>query len=247
MKAIKHVGLLAPALVAGALVLTHASPALADHAIWGDFGDVTALTTVNVQARETFAEWTTWGSGPGGVTLCPNEGDYVNCWVYWQPEPYPGSTYAALRVEPTVYSHYHLGFEDTSYCSCFADNGDGGGSGCGTGTFGNCSVPSNYALLPRTVAAHGPGEYYFLSIEAWNNSTGSQGYQYWDLAGFTNNSSDAVNLWVLWYDNNWYELSGLSPGWVDVSGWAYQILYAEIGSDTINPQIDNVSVGQVYM
>src|SRR5687767_3708267 len=105
------VSILTLALAGG--VLTHAGEARAQgHRIVGDFANYSALSYLNKQARLSYAEWSTWGSGPGGVDACPNPGDWVNCWIYWQAEPAGGSVFAALRVEPLANSDYLLAFED---------------------------------------------------------------------------------------------------------------------------------------
>jgi len=230
-------------------VLTHSLEARAhdQHRIVGDFANYSGLATVNVQARATFAVWTTWGSGPHGVGSCPTAGDWVNCWVYWQPEPWPGTVYAGLRVEPSVYSHYHLIFEDPTLGSCFVNPGDGGGLGAGRSTSSGCIPPSDYAAEPRTVMSHSTGEWYSIYVEAWNNSAGSQGYPFFDLESFRNTGDDPVDLRVLWNDNNWYVLEDLGPGTHDVSWWAYQIQWALIGSDTAYSNIDDVIVNHVLL
>jgi hypothetical protein len=241
----KHIGTMAMALAAGAALTTFSPRAEAQHRIVGDFADPSALTTLNGQARATFAVWTTWGSGPGGVTSCPTPGDWVNCWVYWQPEPAGGSTYAALRVEPYVQSHYHLGFDDSTL-TCFVDPGDGGGTGFGRPSGGSCIAP-NWAYEGRTgPAAHLAGEWYYVTVETWNNSLGSQGYRLFDLESFVVTSEDPVDLWVLWFDGFWYVLEDLPPGYNDVSWWAYSVSDVMIGSDTTYTSIDDVIVSDVH-
>lgn len=229
-------------------VVTHALEARAHdaHRIVGDFANYDGLLTVEAQARTTFAVWSTFGSGPGGVTACPTVGDQANCWVYWQPEPWPDTVYAGLRVEPYVNSHYHLSFEDPSL-TCFVDPGDGGGTGFGRPAAGGTCVAPNYAMEPRTVMAHSFGEWYWVWTEAWQNSTGSQGWRYFDLESFRNSGSDPVDLWVLWNDGQWYVLEDLPPGVHDVSGWAYEISDALIGSDTAYSAIDDVIVNHILL
>lgn len=118
--------------------------------------------------------------------------------------------------------------------------------GFGRPSGGGCVAP-NYAAEPRTVLAHNLGEWYWVSVESWNNSVGSQGFVYYDLESFRNSGDDPVDLWVLWWDNNWYVLEDLGPGVHDVSWWAYQIHDAVIGSDTTYSAIDDVIVNHVLL
>ena len=110
---------------------------------------------------------------------------------------------------------------------------------------GTC-VAANWVYEPRRVDAHDVGEWYDVYIQLWNESQGgSQGYRYFDLSSF-NVKRDAMDLWVLWNDDNWYVLHDLGPGVVNLSGWADGIKEAQIGSDSGYSSIDDVIIGQVY-
>ena len=246
MNHLKQCKLFAAGLAAVALTLIQASPAKADHAINGNFDNTGALTGVYHQARDSFALWTTDGTGPGGVDKCPTPGDWGHCWVYWQMEPNRGQLYAALRVEPVVDTHYHLSFEDESLDCLALTDPDGGGYGFGRRNSSGTCVAADWVHEPRYAAAHDIGEWYDVYIQAWDYYAGPQQDRFFDLTSF-NVKADPVNLWVLWSDWNWYYLSNLGPGAVGLQGWADGIFEAQIGSDTGYSAIDDVSIGKVYL
>jgi hypothetical protein len=121
-----------------------------------------------------------------------------------------------VRVEPTVYSHYHVVYEDHTI-DCIDQNGD-----FGRGDPGDCDALDDPADEPRYLGSHVGDE----SIRIRYFSGGSS--QPFTMHSFVNLGSTSVRFR---YRKNgvWYEWASLAGGWVwDVSDWVVGVTEVRI-------------------
>lgn len=178
------------------------------------FDNQFSIRNVYAQARATFA-YNTAATTEGNV-LCEDSSDR-SCWTY--REKCGKRSYVRVQEAPIgQYKHFHLAFEDQSL-SCFADNGDGLGTGFGrTDADGSCTA-ANWAAEPRFVAGH-TAEHL---LHIWLEDQTTQKPRPFELASIRIRGTMNAKIWYRKSDGKWYYWDSLAPGRWNLSAYLWDI------------------------
>ncbi len=178
------------------------------------FDNEFALTWNYAQARGTFAQHT--GLSPAGEPEVCDPTHHAACWTY--RERCGSRGYVNVQEAPIGrYNHFHLMFEDPTL-TCFADPGDGYGSGFGRGTFAKCTA-ADWKREPRFAAGHTPDHF----MRVWVEDRVTHAPRIFDVASIHIRGPADGQVWFRKSDGSWWYWPRLGPGRWNLSAWTWEI------------------------
>lgn len=178
------------------------------------FDNKFALTHVLANARATFAMHT--GISNGSYEVCDPQ-KHQACWTY--RERCGSRGYVRVQEAPIgKYNHFHLSFEDSSL-TCFADNGDGLGSGFGRPGPGGSCIAADWKNEPRFAAGHTPDHL----MHIWVEDRVTHQPRVFDVASIRVRGTMNAQIWFRKSDGQWFYWPSLAPGRWNLSGYTWNI------------------------
>lgn len=186
-----------------------------------NFDNPFALEHLASQARSTFA-FPTGLSAAGKPEPCDTSA-HEACWTYRHR-----CAQNYVNVDDMSYGHFHLSFEDPTLSDpaalCFADPGDGGGSGFGRKSGSEC-VPANWGAEPRILQSHVQDHW----VKVWLEDRVTHVPKVFDMSEIYVGGDVPIQLWFKRTDGTWHCWKELGPGtrW-KLKQWAHDLVEVRI-------------------
>lgn len=185
------------------------------------FDNPFALEHVYAQARTSFSVPT--GLSPSGDMEPCDTSAHQACWNYRHR-----CAQNYINVEDMNYGHFHLSFENAALTDpatmCFADPGDGYGSGFGKKSGSNC-LPVNWGAEPRYLQSHWQDHW----IKVWMEDRVSHQPRVFDMSEIYVGGTEPIQFWFKRADGTWYCWRELGPRkrW-RIKQWAHDMVEVRI-------------------